>query len=70
MVCGILVGLYSVSEFDAINGAVGILFVHDLDEKIFSAMILMNDNKKKIFALLLWIILSVIIAILCACRFR
>ncbi len=33
MIGGILVGLFSSSAFDAINGAVGILFVHDLDEK-------------------------------------
>ena len=38
IVCGFLVGLYSDNDFDAIGGAVGILFVHDLDEKVFASM--------------------------------
>eukprot|EP01084_Bolivina_argentea_P234908 395438_1 len=66
-VCGILVGIYSGSEFDAVNGAVGILFVHELDEKIFGAMDVIGSNLKKIFALILWIILAMVIAMPCAC---
>eukprot|EP01083_Nonionella_stella_P301178 1031817_1 len=38
IVCGFLVGVYSETEFDAIGGAVGILFVHDLDEKVYASM--------------------------------
>eukprot|EP01084_Bolivina_argentea_P180159 311240_1 len=69
MIGGIVVGLFSSSEFDAINGAVGILFVHDLDEKIYLAMILISSNKKKICALISWIILSIIVAIACGCTY-
>eukprot|EP01084_Bolivina_argentea_P284045 486670_1 len=85
MICGILVGLYTQSEFDAINGAVGILFVHDLDEKIFDAMDVIGDKKnnvchnicdcicnirrKKILAVILWIVVAMIIAIPYACMY-
>eukprot|EP01084_Bolivina_argentea_P259163 437196_1 len=67
LICGVFVGLYSDTEFDAINGAVGILFVHDLDEKIYSAMEVLETNWKRIVALILWIILSIVIAASCAC---
>ena len=65
--------MYSGSEFDAVNGAVGILFVHDLDEKIFDAMDVVANNWKKhwqkIFALLLWVLTAVIIALSSACKY-
>eukprot|EP01083_Nonionella_stella_P266060 900507_1 len=69
LICGIYVGVYSTTEWDSINGAVGILFVHDLDEAIYSAMELIESNWKKVLALILWIILSVVVAVSCTCRY-
>eukprot|EP01084_Bolivina_argentea_P089169 160942_1 len=69
---GIIVGVYSSSDFDAISGAVGILFVHDLDEKIRAALDAMNGTwipAKKILTIFGWICISVAIGIGCACRF-
>eukprot|EP01084_Bolivina_argentea_P136397 240210_1 len=70
LISGILVGLYTPNEFDAINGAVGILFVHDLDDKMFLAMDLLATNCEKICAFLSWIVLSVLIAMLSACTYN
>eukprot|EP01084_Bolivina_argentea_P268805 456677_1 len=70
IICGILVGLISESKFDAINGAVGILFVHDLDEKIHQAMCIIEANWKRLVALVLWIVISVVIAMSMACIYQ
>eukprot|EP00486_Rosalina_sp_Unknown_P011034 CAMPEP_0201592538 /NCGR_PEP_ID=MMETSP0190_2-20130828/190405_1 /ASSEMBLY_ACC=CAM_ASM_000263 /TAXON_ID=37353 /ORGANISM="Rosalina sp." /LENGTH=616 /DNA_ID=CAMNT_0048051353 /DNA_START=818 /DNA_END=2668 /DNA_ORIENTATION=+ len=73
IVCGFLVGLYSDSDFDAIGGAVGILFVHDLDEKVFASMQLFRGTSyatcKKLLAVSLWIILSIAVAAYLACKY-
>eukprot|EP01084_Bolivina_argentea_P234907 395436_1 len=75
LICGVVVGLYSESEFDAVNGAVGILFVHDLDEKIFAAMNIIGEQRIKKFyfgkwaTLILWIGLASVIAIPWACNY-
>ena len=67
MVCCVFVGIYSPSKFDAINGAVGILFVHDLDEQIYSAVNGIQSNFKKILAIIMWTLLSLVIAVSSAC---
>eukprot|EP01084_Bolivina_argentea_P231464 390339_1 len=76
IVCGFLVGMYSETDFEAIGGAVGILFVHDLDEKVYASMIVITYSnkkthgyKKKALALILWIILSISIGFALACRY-
>ena len=67
-------GLYSGNDFDAIGGAVGILFVHDLDEKVFASMQLFRGTSyavvKKLIATSLWVILSITIAAILACRYE
>eukprot|EP01084_Bolivina_argentea_P026295 48872_1 len=68
--CGILVAIYSDDDFDAINGAVGILCVHDLDEKIYSAVSVIESNWKRLFAIFSWILVSVIIATGGACVYN
>ena len=74
IVCGFLVGIYSESNFDAIGGAVGILFVHDLDEKVFASMQVFRGQSyatlKKTVAIVLWIVLSVVVAIVLACEYN
>eukprot|EP01084_Bolivina_argentea_P315260 546135_1 len=68
--CGVIVVLLTddaESSFDAINGAVGILFVHDFDEKMYLAINVVDGNIKKIVSLILWIFLSLIIVIPFAC---
>eukprot|EP01084_Bolivina_argentea_P148773 260036_1 len=74
IICGFFVGLYSESDFDAINGAVGILFVHDLDEKVFASMEVIKRGKmcatfKKLLAVALWIAFSAAIAYVFACQY-
>ena len=74
IVCGFLVGIYSDSDFDAIGGAVGILFVHDLDEKVFASMQVFRGQSfattKKVITILLWIVLSFAVALLLACEYN
>eukprot|EP01083_Nonionella_stella_P067475 178522_1 len=74
IVCGFLVGVYSETEFDAIGGAVGILFVHDLDEKVYASMEVFRETGyatlKKITAVGLWVILSLIVALFLSCRYE
>eukprot|EP01083_Nonionella_stella_P258571 883665_1 len=71
--CGFYVGLYSDDDFDAIGGAIGILFVHDLDEKVYNSMQLFRTAKysmlKKILSVMLWILVSFGIAWFVACRY-
>eukprot|EP01083_Nonionella_stella_P084207 233064_1 len=69
IICGILIGVFTESRFDAINGAVGILFVHDLDEQVFAAMGYIGSNWKKLLALVLWIALAIVLALPAACVF-
>ncbi len=55
----------------------GILFVHDLDEKVYTSMSVITYSskkkdggyKKKACALILWIVLSVSIGVIFACRY-
>eukprot|EP01084_Bolivina_argentea_P252814 424477_1 len=68
--CGIFVAILSQSDFDAINGAVGILFVHDLDEKIYLAMNVIGNHWKRLLALILWIVLAFVIAITSSCVYH
>eukprot|EP01083_Nonionella_stella_P030255 82974_1 len=72
--CGFCVGLYSESDFDAIGGAVGVLFVHDLDEKVYASMQVFRETGhatlKKILAVLLWIVISVVVAYGLSCSFE
>eukprot|EP01083_Nonionella_stella_P015640 43781_1 len=69
-VCGMIVAIYTPSDFEAINAAVGILFVHDLDEKIFAAMEVIPDLGKKLLALSSWIVLSLCLAMYGACAYH
>eukprot|EP01084_Bolivina_argentea_P311607 539414_1 len=68
--CGVVVGQYLEYDFDVINGAVGVLFVHDLDEKIYAAMCVTEKNWKKVLALIMWIFVSIIIAISVGCVYQ
>ena len=74
IICGFLVGIYSDSDFDAIGGAVGILFVHDLDEKVYASMEAFRQGKypifKKLLAITLWIVLSITVALVVACEYQ
>eukprot|EP01083_Nonionella_stella_P068411 181574_1 len=78
IVCGFLVAVYSESDFDAIGAAIGILFVHELDEKVFASMKVFDENVfdvrfatvKKIQALLLWVVTSLVIALAVGCRYE
>eukprot|EP01083_Nonionella_stella_P267528 903714_1 len=74
IVCGFWVGLLSESDFDAIGGAVGILFVHDLDEKVYASMQVFrqtgNATLKKFIAVGLWIVISVVVAGALSCKFE
>eukprot|EP01084_Bolivina_argentea_P005058 9567_1 len=72
--CGYLIGLYTVSGFDAISGAVGILFVHDLDERVFASMEIISRRKKsvipkKLIAVFLWILVSIALSFALACKY-
>jgi len=72
IVCGYFVGVYSESDFDAIGGAVGILFVHDLDEKVFASMQVFRGRSascKKALALILWIAVSISVALAVSCSY-
>ena len=74
IVCGFLIGLHSENDFNANSGAVGILFVHDLDEKVFASMKLFRGTSfavcKKLIATSLWIILSITVAATLACKYE
>eukprot|EP01084_Bolivina_argentea_P221763 375538_1 len=70
IICGFLIGLYSESDFDAIGGAIGILFVHDLDEKVYASMELTKSSiYKKLLAVFLWIVVSISLSFSVACQF-
>ena len=70
----ILVGVYSDSDFDAIGGAIAILSVHGLDEKLYASMQAFEGCKyptfKKILAIVLWIVLSMTVALAVACQYQ
>eukprot|EP01083_Nonionella_stella_P121983 366681_1 len=65
--CGVYVGMHAESEFDSVNCAVGILFVHDLDEKIFQSMYVLRSKWKRWGALAMWIVGSVLFTMPTAC---
>ena len=74
IICGYVIGLYTDSDFDAISGAVGILFVHDLDERVFASMKIISRSKKsamckKLSAVALWIVVSVALSVGVACKY-
>ena len=74
IVCGFIVGVYSEDDFDAIGGAVGILFVHDLDEKVFASMQVFRSQPyaslKKFISITLWIVISISVAFMLACKYN
>eukprot|EP00485_Elphidium_margaritaceum_P020566 CAMPEP_0202726312 /NCGR_PEP_ID=MMETSP1385-20130828/184548_1 /ASSEMBLY_ACC=CAM_ASM_000861 /TAXON_ID=933848 /ORGANISM="Elphidium margaritaceum" /LENGTH=1178 /DNA_ID=CAMNT_0049392531 /DNA_START=45 /DNA_END=3579 /DNA_ORIENTATION=+ len=73
IVCGFEVARYSETDFDAIGGAVGILFVHDLDEKVFASMKVFNGKRSassfKSLALALWLCASFFVALGLSCQY-
>eukprot|EP01084_Bolivina_argentea_P016317 30552_1 len=72
LVCGIFTALYIDSDFDKIFGAVGVLVIHDLDEKIFHAFERITRRKhpniKKSLTLILWLITAFAVAFALTCK--
>ena len=71
---GFAIALFTSDNFQAIGAAVGILFVHDLDEKVFASMNVFRGRTGarcwKLSSVLLWIGVSFTVAFAFACHFH
>ena len=64
----VIVDSHAESQFEAVSSGIGVLFVHDLDEQLYSAINSMKTNNGKSISFSIWILFAMVVAIISHCK--